>query len=452
MVLLKFLISTHSHFDLISLLFSVHIPPSVIFYCTFYHVEHYLHREQHNKEHIHDSDIGVASKESDLQLQPLFQYPPPKRICTVPSILSHITQEEDVIVTRTVATSSSDHVTVTSTVTEVGDECGLVTNADPEDIKMLNDMLEDDNSSDDSESEYEKVQIEKSVSLIQPHGSLKTKVHKQVYSKLFKMAWNGKDSAATDFVKKLRRNKSVAVDLKVVCMEVVHTVNTERDLKMLLSALAYTDRRECENKHLLKCRLHRRIAGMHYRNGDIEDAKDHLTTALQLAEQISPDIDSVYTMRLEALILFEEYKKTDNNSARKGAEKYFQKAMDHARRQPEWKRLITERIKISKAHFHLDMLQHYEDQGKSKETLEQLTYRTRDTLEDVDESYLTAGDQAFFFNAFARLMWHEAENLEGARVYAQKSLELNRQCGFCDRGKAAEDLLTKIDVELHSKQ
>ena len=112
------------------------------------------------------------------------------------------------------------------------------------------------------------------------------------------MAWNGKDREAVTFVKRLRSKPSVAADLKVVCMEVVHTVNTERDLKMLLSALAYTDRAECENKHILKCRLHRRIAGLHYRNGDIEEADEHLVTALQLAKQMSPDIDSVYTFRL----------------------------------------------------------------------------------------------------------------------------------------------------------
>ena len=64
-------------------------------------------------------------------------------------------------------------------------------------------------------------------------------------------------------------------------MEVVHTVTTDHDLKVLLSALAYTDRPG--NTAILTCRLHRRIEGLHYRNNDLEEADEHMETALQLA-------------------------------------------------------------------------------------------------------------------------------------------------------------------------
>ena len=191
-------------------------------------------------------------------------------------------------------------------------------------IEELDKLLAEE--SDKEEQCYDDVHIDRALSMIRPSGVLKNRCHAQVYTKLFKMAWDGKDREAMTFVKQLRKKSSVAADLKVVCMEVVHTVNTERDLKMLLSALAYTDRAECENKHILKCRLHRRIAGLHYRNGDTEEAEEHLITALQLAKQMSPDIDSVYTFRLKALLLFEEYKKTGNEEVRKGAEMQFQLA------------------------------------------------------------------------------------------------------------------------------
>ena len=212
--------------------------------------------------------------------------------------------------------------------------------------------------------------IEHSLPLIHPSGPLAKTIYRKLYSSLFKMAWNGKDYEAFMFVKRLRKNESVPVDLKIICMEVIHTVNTERDLKVLMAALAYTDRFDCENKYLLKCRVHRRIAGIHYRNGDIDEAEEHVAAALQLAHWLIPDIDTVYTNRLEALLLFEQYKSTHDDGARKGAEKYFERAMDHAQRQPEWKRFVTERVKISKAHFHLDMLNHLNSRGCSTQEIQ----------------------------------------------------------------------------------
>ena len=312
----------------------------------------------------------------------------------------------------------------------------------PPAIKELNELLECDKEDDECECMY----IERSLSLIKPNGVLKKRWQHQIYERLFKMAWNGQDNDAMNFVKGMKRNQSVQVDLKVVCMEVIHTVNSERDLKMLLGALAYTDRKECENKHILKCRLHRRIAGLHYRSGDTEEAKDHLITALQLADQITPDIDSIYTMRLQALILFEEYKENPcNPEARRGAEKYFQLAMDHARRQPEWKRLITERIKISKAVFHLDMIQLHQEK---EDVNEQLYYRTKETLEDVQESYLTDGDRAFFYTAYARLKLLNPQDLQGAKGYIEPAISINKECGFSKRLAETEEILARINAEL----
>ncbi len=227
-------------------------------------------------------------------------------------------------------------------------------------------------------------------------------------------------------------------------MEVAHTVNNDRDLKMLGSALAYTDWTECENKPILKCRLHHRIAGLHYRNGDVDEARDHLETALQLASQIGTDIDTVYTFRLQALMLFDEYKKTGNEQTRRDSEKFFRQAMDHARCQPQWKRPVTERIKISKARFHLDMSEEFKKRNRSEDAIEQLEMRARETLDDTDENFLTAGDKAFFYMTSAKLYLCSHE-IAVAEDYAKRAFELNRSCGFEDRAKEAEDLLKGLD-------
>lgn len=342
---------------------------------------------------------------------------PPKRICLqLPSILEHFMNEEDLEPSST--TDDPIIEELDSSEAEVSGKESLA----------MQSLLEEDEDSEGSSGNIDS--IPQSLSLLQPTGSLTRKVHARVYNKLFKMAWNGEDQQAISFVRTLRKNNSVAIDLKVVCMEVVHTVNSERDLKMLLSALAYTDRAECENKTILKCRLHRRIAGLHYRNKDLEDANDHLVTATQLAEHLSPDIDTVYTLRLNALMLFEQYKENKDDKSRKGAEKYFQMAMDHVKRLPDSKRLITERVKISKALFHLDMMKLYSEHSKSEEAIEQLEYRAQDTLEDINETYLTDGDRAFFYSTQAQLKLCNQSEFDKAEEYAKKAIDLSDQCGL----------------------
>ena len=301
----------------------------------------------------------------------------------------------------------------------------VVESTETEGVANMMSLLEDE---EEDSGDFDS--IPRSLSLLQPTGALKTRSHARIYTKLFKMAWGGEDQEAMSFVRTIRKHRSVSLDLKVVCMEVVHTVNSQRDLKMLLSALAYTDRAECENKTILKCRLHRRIAGLHYRNGDLEEANEHLVTATQLAEHLSPDIDTVYTLRLNALMLFEQYRESRDERSRRGAEKYFQMAMDHVKRLPDSKRLVTERVKVSKALFHLDMLKVYSELAKSEEAIEQLEYRARDTLCDVDETYLTNGDRAFYYSTQARLMLSDGEQLDQAESLALKAVELSEECGL----------------------
>ncbi len=312
-------------------------------------------------------------------------------------------------------------------------------NSDPEVSRMLQAVRQDRDMEDAS-----MMQLVRAPGRLQPTGPLLKESHRYIYSKLFHMAWSGQDQQALSIVRALRRSNKVAIDLKVVSMEVVHTVNNDRDLKMLGSALAFTDRTECENKLILKCRIHRRIAGLHYRNGDVDEARDHLDTALQLTGQISPDIDTVYTLRLKALMLFDEYKETGDEQIRKDSEKLFRQAMEHARLQPEWKRPVTERIKISKALFHLDMIDEYKKRNKSEDAIEQLEIRARETLDDVSEAFLTDGDKAFFYLTSAQLYVNCGERAT-ASEYAQKALEINRRCGFHDRAKRAEELLVKLN-------
>ena len=287
--------------------------------------------------------------------------------------------------------------------------------------------------------------VRKYPSLIFPTGALQKKSHAFIYTSLFKMAWGGEEDKARSVMMRLRKSCEVSVDLKIVSMEVVHTVNTDRDLKVLTSALAYTDRNECENRFILKCRLHRRIAGLHYRNDDLDEANDHMETALQLAEQIGPDIDTIYTWRLKALMLFEDYKKTRNRKCYKDANKFFSKAMDHAKQQPESKRVVTERVKVSKALFHLDMWEECQQQQKEQEILEELEMRARDTLDDVEEDYLTDGDRAFLYLTRAKLLvicqdWAEAKS------EAEKSLTINKKCGFDKRARDAQNLLEQLEI------
>ena len=291
--------------------------------------------------------------------------------------------------------------------------------------------------------------VRKYPNLIFPSGPLKKKSHSFIYTSLFKMAWGGDEDKARTLMRHFRHNDQIPIDLKIVSMEVVHTVNTDKDLKVLTSALAYTDRSTCENKVILKCRLHRRIAGLHYRNQDLEEANEHMETALQLAHQIGPDIDTIYTMRLKALMLFEEYKKNREHKTYKDANKFFNVAMDHARRQPESKRIITERVKVSKALFHLDMRKEYQQQNKSDEVLEELQFRAQDTLDDVEEEYLTDADKAFYHMTRAKLFLCNRD-WQAAELEARKALDLNQKCGFDTRVKETQELLRQIDTSRNS--
>lgn len=305
-------------------------------------------------------------------------------------------------------------------------------------LQEITDRLEDDRP-DESCTQV----VRKYPNLVFPSGPLRKQSSSYLYTSLFKMAWGGDEDKALSLMRHFRRDDKTPVDIKIISMEVVHTVNADRDLKVLTSALAFTDRPNCENKSILKCRLHRRIAGLHYRNSDLEEANEHMDTALQLAHNIGPDIDTIYTMRLKALMLFEDYKKTKSNDAYRNANKYFTRAMDHARQQPEVKRIITERVKVSKALFHLDMWKEYKDQEKGQETLMELECRAQETLEDVDEEYLTEGDRAFLYMTRAKLCvcgeeWREA------RTEAQKALDLNQRCGFEKRAREASEFLTQI--------
>ena len=285
--------------------------------------------------------------------------------------------------------------------------------------------------------------VRKYPKLIFPAGPLKKQSSSFIYNSLFKMAWGGNEDKARSLMKHFRHDHKTPIDIKIISMEVVHTVNAERDLKVLTSALAFTDRPACENKSILKCRLHRRIAGLHYRNDDLEEANEHMDTALQLAHNIGPDIDTIYTMRLKALMLFEDYKRTKSAETYRDANKFFTRAMDHARQQPESKRIITERVKVSKALFHLDMREEYRKQEEGQNTLMELEYRAQETLEDVGEEYLTEGDKAFLYMTRARLFVC-SQDWQEARSEAQKALDINQRCGFDKRAKEAIELLAQL--------
>ena len=71
---------------------------------------------------------------------------------------------------------------------------------------------------------------------------------------------------------------------------------------------------------------------------------------------------------------------------------------------------------------------------KPSDTIEQLQYRARDTLNDVDESWLTKGDKAFFYTANAMMML-EVGDLDDAEKYAIQASDINKQCGFESRNK-----------------
>ena len=76
--------------------------------------------------------------------------------------------------------------------------------------------------------------VRKYPNLIFPSGALKRKSHSVVYTNLFKMAWSGEEDKARTLMTRLRKSREVSIDLKIVSMEVVHTVNADRDLKSVL--------------------------------------------------------------------------------------------------------------------------------------------------------------------------------------------------------------------------
>jgi tetratricopeptide (TPR) repeat protein len=323
------------------------------------------------------------------------------------------------------------------------------TATEPEESSVDAELQEIERLIDNDQTEESCTQVvRKYPNLISPSGPLRKKSSSFLYTSLFRMAWGGSEDKARSIMKYFRLNSSFPVDVKIISMEVVHTVNAERDLKVLTSALAYTDRPTCENKTILKCRLHRRIAGLHYRNNDLEEANEHMDTALQLAHNITPDIDTIYTMRLKALMLFEDYKRTRSSEANRSANKFFTRAMDHVRQQPESKRVITERVKVSKALFHLDMLEEYRVQEKGDDTLMELECRAQETLRDVEEEYLTEGDKAFFYLTKAKLLVCE-QNWQDAKTEAQKALDLNKKCKLDKRAREAKELLAHIPTHTH---
>lgn len=266
----------------------------------------------------------------------------------------------------------------------------------PNEVRELNQMLaskmtQDVNDEDDSES------FARIMDIMVPSNALRKRDHIQ-FSKFFQKACTGTEGDTSEHLKRMKQKPLISVpnELKVICMEVVQSLKRESDLESLSAALAYTDRNECESKSVLRCRLHRRIAALHYCNGDLLDAREHLDTAIQQTELITPNVDTVYTLRLKAFILYKEYKEGNNELAYKESEQYFMRMMSHVRQQPQKMRIMTERTKINKARFHLDMIEDYRCKGKSVEAMEQLYYRAQETLQDIDLKYLTEADKKTF--------------------------------------------------------
>ena len=158
--------------------------------------------------------------------------------------------------------------------------------------------------------------------LIKPSGVLLRKSYRVMYTTLFKTAWNGQDAKANTMVTDIL-SRNIATDLKVISLEVIHTVDWKSDLQKLEWALAMSQNGTCENTSILTCRILRRLAGLHYRARNLQVASDYNQQALHLAEGIMPDIDTIYTYRLQALLLFEQFKETKEESVRKGMYEMF---------------------------------------------------------------------------------------------------------------------------------
>ena len=153
--------------------------------------------------------------------------------------------------------------------------------------------------------------------LVKPNGVLLRKSYRRLYTTLFRTAWDGQDAKANEMVNDIL-HRNIATDLKVISLEVIHTVDWKSDLQKLEMALAMSQSGTCENPGILTCRILRRLAGLHYRAKNLQIASNYNQQALNLAEGITPDIDTIYTFRLQALLLFEEFKETKEESMRQG--------------------------------------------------------------------------------------------------------------------------------------
>ena len=89
------------------------------------------------------------------------------------------------------------------------------------------------------------------------------------------------------------------------------------------------------------------------------------------------------------------------------------------------------------------MIEVFRRNGKCEDAIEQLQYRARDTLNDVDEAWLTDGDKAFFYTAYSQLML-EINEVKDAENYALQAFDINERCGFESRNQITKEVLERI--------
>ena len=132
------------------------------------------------------------------------------------------------------------------------------------------------------------------------------------------------------------------------------------------------------------------------------------------------------------------------------ADQYFSKAMDHLKcvEREHWKKAITERIKISKAMFHLDTAHCVGT--KDVDVCIEICARAEDILEDVDCTFLTEGDQGFYHTVQAKLLAGtphcQADALSMAEHHAKTARSIYIKCGFDERSKEIDDFLTSLQA------
>ncbi len=71
------------------------------------------------------------------------------------------------------------------------------------------------------------------------------------------------------------------------------------------------------------------------------------------------------------------------------------------------------------------MSEEFKKRNRSEDAIEQLEMRAREKLDDTDETFLTAGDKAFFYMTSAKLYLCSHE-IAVAEDYAKRAFELNR--------------------------